>query len=112
VQAVEYLNTHNVPGPMYDTYGFGGYLVWSRGPQHKVFIDGRGELYERGGLLGDYLHIAMIKPGAVTVLQSYGVRSVLIMRDEPLATVLGVAPGWKRVYLDGLSALYVREDKL
>ena len=77
-----------------------------------MFIDGRGELYERGGLLGDYLHIAMIKPGAVTVLQSYGVRSVLIMRDEPLATVLGVAPGWKRVYLDGLSALYVREDKL
>jgi hypothetical protein len=46
------------------------------------------------------------------VLQSYGVRSVLIMRDEPLATLLGVAPGWKRVYLDGLSALYVREDKL
>ena len=112
VQAVAYLNSHEVPGPMYDTYGFGGYLVWSRGPQHKVFIDGRGELYERGGLLGDYLHIAMIKPGALTVLQSYGVRSVLIMRDEPLATLLGVAPGWKRVYLDGLSALYVREDKL
>ncbi len=54
VNAVEYLNTHEVPGPMYNAYGFGGYLVWTRGPEHKVFIDGRGDVYERGGVFADY----------------------------------------------------------
>jgi hypothetical protein len=106
---VDYLNHHDVPGPMYDTYGFGGYLVYSRGPEHKVFIDGRGELYEHGGLLNDYLHISMLKPGALAVLQSYGVRSVLIERSEALATMLDNAPGWHRIYTDDLSVLYVRD---
>jgi hypothetical protein len=109
VQAVDYLNHHEVPGPMYDTYGFGGYLVYSRGPEHKVFIDGRGELYEHGGLLNDYLHISMLKPGALTVLQSYAVRSCLIERSEALATLLDSAPGWHRIYTDDLSVLYVRD---
>ncbi len=110
VLAVEYLNSHDVPGPMYDTYGFGGYLVYSRGPEHKVFIDGRGELYEHGGLLNDYLHISMLKPGAMRVLESYGVRSVLIERSEALATLLDNASEWKRVYSDDLSVLYVRGE--
>ncbi len=46
-QAVEYLRQHPVPGPMLDSYGFGGYLIWSMGPEHQVFIDGRSEVYER-----------------------------------------------------------------
>ena len=30
VAAVEYLNHHSVPSPMYNTFGFGGYLILSR----------------------------------------------------------------------------------
>ena len=48
VRAVEYLRQHPLPGPMYNTYGYGGYLIWSL-PEHKVFIDGRADVYERGG---------------------------------------------------------------
>ena len=78
VAAVDYLNSHSVPGPMYNTYGFGGYLVWSRGPEQKVFIDGRSELYERGGVLADYLEIEDIKPGALRTLDKYGIQSCLL----------------------------------
>jgi hypothetical protein len=109
--AVDYLRLGSVPEPMYDTYGFGGYLVWSRGPEHKVFIDGRGDVYERGGVLGDYLHISRIKPGALSVLDGYGIQSCLIERDEPLATLLSASPNWHRTYVDGLSAIFVRERK-
>jgi hypothetical protein len=110
VDAVAYLRQHPAPGPMYNTYGFGGYLVWSMGPEHKVFLDGRGDVYERGGVLADYLHVADLKPGAFAVLQHYGIRSCLLERDEPLATALGNSPEWKRVYSDQLSALFVRTD--
>ena len=108
VDAVAYLEQHQVPGPMFNNYGFGGYLVWSRGPKYKVFIDGRSDVYERGGLLEDYIHISRLQPGALQILQAYGVRSCLLLRDEPLATTLSVSPAWKRIYQDDLSALFVR----
>jgi len=110
VAAVEYLNSHSVPGPMYNTYGFGGYLIFSQGPEHKVFMDGRSELYERGGVLADYLEIADIKPRAISMLQKYGFRSCLINHDEPLATLLAVLPDWRKEYEDGTSVLYVRRS--
>ncbi len=74
VGAVEYLNHHDVPGPMLNAYGFGGYLIWTRGPEHKVFIDGRSELYEAGGLLNDYIQVIGIKPA--------GFRRAPFLRDQ------------------------------
>jgi hypothetical protein len=109
VNAVEYLNMHEVPGPLYNAYGFGGYLIWTRGPEHKVFIDGRGDVYERGGVFADYLRISQLRPGAPAVLRNYGIRSCLIERGDALGTLLSASPGWKRVYTDNVSALYVRD---
>jgi hypothetical protein len=105
VRAVEYLRQHPVPGPMFNTYGYGGYLVWSG---HKVFIDGRGDLYEHGGVLSDYMHITLARPGALAVLQGYHVGSCLLERDEPMSTILSTSSNWKKIYSDNISALFVR----
>jgi hypothetical protein len=111
VDAVEYLNTHEVPGPMFNAYGLGGYLIWARGPEHKVFIDGRGDVYERGGVFADYIHISQLHPGAPAVLRNYGIRSCLIERNDALGTLLSASPDWKRVYTDNVAALYVRDGE-
>jgi hypothetical protein len=108
VKAVEYLEAHSIPGPMFNNYGYGGYLVWTVGPGQKDFIDGRADVFERGGVLADYMHITLLKPGALAVLRGYGVQSCLLVRDEPLATVLAVLPEWQRVYGDDLSVIFVR----
>jgi hypothetical protein len=107
VKAVAYLRAHPVPGPMLDSYGFGGYLVWSG---FKVFIDGRSELYERTGVFSDYLQLTHLKPGGLSVLRRYQVQSCLLTRDEPLAIVLAALPDWREVYSDRTSALFVRRD--
>ena len=109
VRAVEYLRQHAVPGPMYNTYGYGGYLIWAL-PQRKVFIDGRGDLYEVGGVFSDYLEVANLKPAAFAVLRSYGIRSCLLERSEPIATVLGAHPDWRREYSDDVSVLFVKRE--
>jgi len=95
---------------MFNSYWFGGYLVLSRSSGHKVFIDGRGDVYERGGVLADYMHVSYLKPGALAVLDGYGVRSCLLEPDAALATALSISPEWKRVYVDGVSAVFVRTD--
>jgi hypothetical protein len=110
VAAVEYLNHHPVPEPMYDTYGFGGYLILTRGPEHKVFMDGRSELYERAGFLPDYYQISGIKPGALSTLQKYGIQSCLLNHGEALATLLAALPDWQKVYEDPTSVLFVRRN--
>lgn len=108
VGAVGYLSEHPIPGPTFNNYGFGGYFIWSLGPEHKVFIDGRGDLYERGGVFSDYVHISGLRPGALQLLRMYGVRSCVIRRDEALATVLNSSPDWHRLYADRVSAIFVR----
>lgn len=110
VDAVEYLNQHSVPGPMYNTYGFGGYLIFARGPEHKVFMDGRSELYEREGFLPDYFQVSNVKPGALSILRKYGIQSCLLQHDEPLATFLAALPDWQQVYADHTSVLFVRRN--
>jgi hypothetical protein len=107
VRALQYLREHSVPGPLFNTYGYGGYMVEAG---FKTFIDGRGDLFEATGVLADYVYIKQLKPGALQVLRGYGIRSVLMGRGEPLLTVLAASPDWRRVYADDVSELYVKQD--
>ena len=110
-KAVGYIERHPPPRPMYNTYGYGGYLIFALEGRNKVFIDGRADIYERTGVLADYGRIAGVAPIALPLLQAYNVQSCLIERDEALATLLAASSQWQRVYADDLSALFVRKGQ-
>jgi hypothetical protein len=110
VRAVAYLKQHPVTGPMYSTYAYGGYLVGNY-PEQPVFIDGRGDLYERAGIFGEYLEVSGLKPAAFHILDIHRIRACLLNRQEPLATVLSSMPGWEQRYSDGVSVLFVRRPQ-
>jgi hypothetical protein len=42
---VRFVKARNLQGHMLNSYGFGGYLIWSLYPERKVFMDGRNEVY-------------------------------------------------------------------
>jgi hypothetical protein len=107
VHAISYIQQHPTPRRMFDSYGFGGYLVWSG---QRVFIDGRSELYEDGGVLSDYFQLTLLKPGGLDILRRYQIESCLLKPDEPLAVVLAALPDWQKVYSDTTSALFVRRS--
>jgi hypothetical protein len=106
VAALEYLNAHPIPGKMLDYYGFGGYLVFAGRP---VFIDGRGDLYERSGVFGDYVHLNEFEAGSLAILRNYGIDACLLGTKQSLAAVLSVSPEWRRVYGDDTSVIFVRQ---
>ena len=110
VRAVAYLKQHPVPRPMYNTYRYGGYLIWQLDEGNKVFIDGRADIYERSGVLADYLQISRLAPATPFLLDAYGVKSCLIAHDEALATLLAYSWRWQKVYSDDLSVLFVRRE--
>lgn len=108
VAAVQYLNTHPVPEPMYNSYAFGGYLLWARGPEKKVFIDGRTEVYERAGVFQNQIALLNLRPGSLAVLDEYKIQSCLLWPGEPLSIVLAALPEWQKVYQDDGAVLFVR----
>jgi hypothetical protein len=106
VAALQYLKQHPVQGRLLNDYGFGGYLVLSG---EKTFIDGRGDLFERSGVLGDFVHMANLKPGAFGVLRNYDVQACLLQRDSPFGIALAASSEWRRIYMDETSVILARQ---
>jgi len=109
VKAVQYLEQHPTPRPMFNNLRFGGYLIYALDGQNKVFIDGRNDIYERAGVFPDYVSIGQIAPNALLLLHAYNVQSCLLERDDALGTLLAASSQWAQVYADGLSVLFVRK---
>ena len=91
---------------MLNDYAFGGYLVHLG---QKTFIDGRGDLFERAGVLGDFVHMAKLEPGAIDILRNYDVQVCLLQHDSQFGVALRGSSNWRRVYSDGTSIILVRQ---
>jgi len=50
VRAVEVIRERNLPGPMFNNFDWGGYLIWAL-PERPVSIDGRTNLYGEARLV-------------------------------------------------------------
>jgi hypothetical protein len=108
VKAVEYLRRHSIAGPMWNDPGWGGYLLWALGPDHKVFIDGRLDFYEHGGVLSDFIHIVKLEPDVLFMMRKYGIKSCLTAPWSPLDTFLAAQRDWHLRYADEVSRVYSR----
>ncbi len=104
VNAVNYLRRHPVPGPLYNDFGWGGFLIWYM-PEYPVAIDGRNDLYGDEVDLMTYNSMAG-SYGSDRYLQEAGL--VLIPRETPLATVLSGDPQFRVVFEDRLAVVFAR----
>jgi len=108
VKALAFIEAHPTPGRLFNSYNFGGYLLWSGRP---VFIDGRSELYEATGVLRDYAQMIGAAPNAMKALDTYGIGSCLLEPKDPLAGLLARQPEWQHAYEDDASVLYVKRAR-
>jgi hypothetical protein len=107
--AVEYLRRHPVPRGMFNEETWGGYLVWALGPDHKVFVDGRAELYDSPGVISDFFEIVRPSHQTPSLLRKYGIEAFLLHRGKPLEKYLASQPAWETAYQDDVSVLFVRK---
>ena len=108
VRAVEYLRAHPVSSGMLNDDHWGGFLIWSLAPEHKVFIDGRLDVYEYAGVLADYISISRAEQSAPLLLRQYGIRACLLYHDAPLVSMLAKSPDWEKAYEDDNSVIFLR----
>ena len=113
--AIGFLERSGLQGRMFNSYEYGGYLLWRLSPKMLVFIDGRG-LDEQ--IFADYGKISAAATARVdgrfeyeVLLNRYGIDYVIqpiydgYGNVQPLMKVLLHKPEWFPVYLD--SQVYI-----
>ena len=109
VEAVAYLNAHPEvkTDHFYNPWDWGGYLIYTRWPTQRVFIDGRGDMY-RGAVLNDFVAIRDGGPNWLLAVDKYAFQGALVERDGGLARTL-TAAGWPQLCCaTGPALLFVR----
>ncbi|HTX92413.1 MAG TPA: hypothetical protein VMC09_14475 [Anaerolineales bacterium] len=106
-QAVDWIAQNKPAGNLYDTYAWGGYLIWRLYPDYRVFIDGRADVYG-DKFIYDYINIYRGQPGWDASLAAAEVNLVLIEPDSGLANAIEQSSGWRIAYQDKLSIVFER----
>jgi hypothetical protein len=104
-EAVAYLNAHPdlQTDHFYNTWEWGGYLLFAHRPDQRVFIDGRGDIYQ-GTVLNDYVASLSGGPDWPLAVQKYGLQGALVPRGSALARTIA-GSGWTQLCCDSGPAL-------
>ena len=110
VAAVEFLKSQHLPGPIYNRYGWGGYLIYQLYPEYRVYIDGRADVY------GDafFTEAMQVYDGVGNwkePLDRYGIQTVIIDTNVALSTALRNDNEWSKVYEDDQAVIFSRASK-
>jgi hypothetical protein len=87
----------------YDQWG--DFLIYKLYPKNQVFIDGRSDFYGPR-FCEKYLEIVQVKYKWQRYLNEYGVDTVLLPTDAPLAGALKESSRWHVVYDDGDAIIF------
>lgn len=108
VGGVAYLREHRPAGNLLNTYGWGGYLIYSLYPEYRVFIDGRADVYG-DELMEEYMQMNDIGPRWREVLDRHQVAVALVEKEARLAVLLETQPDWRLAYEGEVEKIFVRD---
>lgn len=107
--AVEFIRANRSPQPIYNEYGWGGYLIWKLYPDYRVYIDGRADVYG-DAFIEEFLATQAGETSWQESLSKHGVRTVLIKPDAALASLLRQDHGWQKVFEDRQAVIFVKQQ--
>lgn len=117
VSAADFIVQNNLPGPVYNTYLWGGYLIWRLGPERKIFCDGRAL---DPGRYWDYLSSTIGAQSAAPywkeIFRKNGIQTAIVQVKEasgqmnPLAGALRRDSDWALVFSKDNAAVFIRKN--
>ncbi len=106
VEAVRQLKVANLDGALFNSYNWGGYLIFNaRGA--PVFIDGRTDLHRE--TLADYV-AALSADGWRDISAKWDFDIALVETKGALAARLERSAEWRRRHRDDIASIYVRAE--
>jgi hypothetical protein len=105
--AVDWIAENRPEGNLFNSYGWGGYIIWRLYPQYPVYIDGRADIYGDKFIFA-YMDVYRARPGWEQALDTQAVRLVLLEPESGLASALRLSYDWEIVYEDQVSVVFAR----
>ena len=111
IAAVEVLTKTPCKGNIFNSYNFGGYLIWKL-PSHKVYIDGRMPSweYQDGMYMKDYLRIRSDAAYRDQQFTRFNIDCVLVENAEAIMIKELSEKGWIKRVNDGYSTLLIAPE--
>ena len=110
-QAVEFIKNNHPPGPMFNSYNWGGYLIFKLWPEYPVYIDGRTDLYD-DAFIRRYIDVMVANDGWQQTLAEDGINLVFVETNSTLAKFLRQNPAWIEIYHDETAVIFNRKESL
>ncbi len=111
VECTQYIKDSGLQGRMFNTYRWGGYLIWRLWPQHKVMVDGRADVMGHD-LVMDWQRAHKFNEGWEKVLDDYKIDYAVIVSSAPLVRGLEEDPNWRLVCSEPTARLFVRKGSI
>lgn len=94
VEIAEHIRSNPVQGNIFNQYGWGGFLLWAL-PDHKVFIDGRMDVYKKE-ISVPYKTFINLEQGWEDIAEEYDIQHILAGKDQPISRfIIQVSPSWE-----------------
>jgi hypothetical protein len=105
--ALEAVHKAGITGPVLNSYGTGGYLIYKGIP---VFIDGRADMYGEA-LMKEYVNAMELRSADAlpNLLAKYRIAWTLLEPENSATAMLDHLPGWRRLHADKTSVVHVRD---
>jgi len=107
---VEFAEKNGIKGRIFNTYHFGGYLIYRGFPKEGVFVDGRADMYNE--FLKNYYNVVDIKQEWKDVLKKFDIDWMLITANSSLSVLLLETDEWRLTYADKVANIFVRKGSL
>jgi hypothetical protein len=114
VQLFDFIKENNIKGTPYNHFGTGGYLVWNF-PDQKNYIDSRNL---NDDIYYEYNWFMRMKPRFEKMMEERGIDYVIYLDPdmirrigdlkELITSYLSTSPGWKLVFWDDKSMLFLK----
>lgn len=106
-KAVQFVQEKKPAGPLFNSYNWGGYLIFKLWPDYPVYIDGRTDLYD-DVFIRRYLNVTAGGDGWQQALDEDGIKLVLVESDSSLARLLKGNSAWDILYQDTMATVFAR----
>jgi hypothetical protein len=107
VRACDFIAERGLHARLYNTYEWGGYLIWRFWPRTRVFIDGRCVVYG-DEIIGAALRIARGEEGWREVLDAWDVDMLVVRYRKRPSQHLFADGTWRCVYWDDVAVVAIR----
>ncbi|MEK7248156.1 MAG: hypothetical protein AAB092_06745, partial [Chloroflexota bacterium] len=105
-EGVTYIREHPMGGRMFNSYNWGGYLIYELYPDVKVSIDGRSDLYG-DGILQQYLDITGLSSRWRDELGELDPNFILLPKSSTLAVALRDEAAWKVAFEGRVEVIFI-----